>query len=69
MTELQKNARVFPVLALIAFIAGVAFTVFIGRESAAFLFAASAVMFAASWYFARASRDASTEQDDRSTSA
>lgn len=51
MSEARSNARVFPVLAVLAFIAGVVFPAVNQAGTSAGMFACSAVMFATSWFF------------------
>ncbi|GAA0432229.1 hypothetical protein GCM10010357_62280 [Streptomyces luteireticuli] len=51
MSEARMNARVFPVLAALAFLSGTVMTFVKGRGMGAALFASSAVMFAVSWFF------------------
>ncbi|MFI8367663.1 hypothetical protein [Streptomyces sp. NPDC085466] len=57
MNESRSNAKIMPVLAVLAFVAGIAFWVMRGARESAAMFACSAVIFAASWFFAvRAAR-------------
>jgi hypothetical protein len=52
MNEARSNAKALPVLAALAFVAGIVFWIAKGAAEATVMFACSAVVFAASWIFA-----------------
>lgn len=61
MNEIRSNAGAIPILAALAFIAGVGFWIARGSGAAAAMFACSAIAFAASWFFAM--RAVRTDED------